>query len=103
MILLASNNGVYPSVTREAAMRMASRRPRGTFLTAVAAALCLAGAGLAAAVAPAAQASTGPQVLLVGSDHGVPGDYASIRAALAAARPGDWILLGPGDYKAAPY
>ena len=39
------------------------------------------------------------RVLLVGSYHGVPGQYRSIQAAVDAANPGDWILVGPGDYK----
>ncbi|HEU4362021.1 MAG TPA: hypothetical protein VFR27_10995 [Mycobacterium sp.] len=47
-----------------------------------------------AAAAPAA----GGSVLLVGSYHGIPGQYSSIQAAVDAARPGDWVLIGPGDY-----
>ncbi len=39
------------------------------------------------------------RVLLVGSYHGQAGDYTSIQAAVDAAHPGDWILIGPGDYK----
>jgi hypothetical protein len=39
-----------------------------------------------------------PKVLLVGTYHGKAGRYASIQAAVNAARPGDWILVGPGDY-----
>jgi hypothetical protein len=39
------------------------------------------------------------QVLLVGSYHGIPGQFNSIQAAVNAARPGDWVLIGPGDYK----
>jgi hypothetical protein len=38
-------------------------------------------------------------VLRVGSYHGIRGQYKSIEAALKAAKPGDWILIGPGDYK----
>jgi hypothetical protein len=40
-------------------------------------------------------------VLLVGSYNGKPGAYASIQEAVDAAKPGDWILIGPGDYKQA--
>jgi hypothetical protein len=84
-------------------MRTARQRdPHRRLVMAAAAACCLAGAGLAAP-APPARAATAPRVLRVGSYHGIPGDYPSIRAALAAAAPGDWILVGPGDYKAAPY
>lgn len=39
-----------------------------------------------------------PAVLLVGSFQGIPGPYPSIQAAVDAARPGDWVLIGPGDY-----
>jgi hypothetical protein len=42
---------------------------------------------------------SGPRVLRVGSWHGIAGNYSSIQAAVDAARPGDWILVGPGDYK----
>jgi hypothetical protein len=38
-------------------------------------------------------------VLLVGSFDGKPGAYATVQEAVDAARPGDWILIGPGDYK----
>jgi hypothetical protein len=38
-------------------------------------------------------------VLLVGTYHGIAGHYHSIQAAVNAAKPGDWILVGPGDYK----
>ena len=48
--------------------------------------------------APAAQA-TEHHVLLVGEYNGIPGQYSSIQAAVDAAHPGDWILIGPGDYK----
>ncbi len=41
----------------------------------------------------------GARVLLVGSYHGIKGHYHSIQAAVNAARPGDTILIGPGDYK----
>ncbi len=44
-----------------------------------------------------AGAST-PNVLLVGSYNGVNGTYATIQAAVNAAQPGDWVLVGPGDY-----
>src|SRR6202007_331584 len=37
--------------------------------------------------------------LLLGSYHGIRGQYSSTQAAVNAAKPGDWILVGPGDYK----
>ncbi len=40
-----------------------------------------------------------PKVLLVGTFHGKAGRYRAIQSAVDAARPGDWILVGPGDYK----
>jgi hypothetical protein len=49
----------------------------------------------AALLAPAANAD----VLRVGTYNGIPGQYTSIQAAVAAAQPGDWILVAPGDYK----
>jgi hypothetical protein len=53
------------------------------------------GAVLAACGASAAQGS----VLRVGSWNHIPGQFRSIQAAVDAAQPGDWILVGPGDYK----
>ena len=50
---------------------------------------------LVAIAAPAASA----RVLLVGTYKGIAGQYNSIQAAVDAAHPGDWILIGPGDYK----
>ncbi|HEY4825531.1 MAG TPA: hypothetical protein VIH85_02135 [Solirubrobacteraceae bacterium] len=52
-------------------------------------------AAVFAIVVPAASA----RVLLVGKYKGITGQYGSIQAAVNAARPGDWILIGPGDYK----
>ncbi len=50
-------------------------------------------AGLTASVASA------KRVLLVGSYHGIKGQYKTLQSAVNAAKPGDWILIGPGDYK----
>jgi hypothetical protein len=38
------------------------------------------------------------RVLRVGSFHGIRGQFGTIQAAIDAAKPGDWILVGPGDY-----
>ena len=70
-------------------------RERLTLLGATAAATCAA-ATLAAAGLPASAAA---HVLLVGSYHGLAGDFASVQAAVDAAHAGDWVLVGPGDYK----
>jgi hypothetical protein len=43
------------------------------------------------------------KVLRVGTYKGVPGQYTTIQAAADAARPGDWILIAPGDYKTSSY
>src|SRR2546430_8341251 len=49
------------------------------------------------AVAPSALAN----VLRVGTFNGKPGGYHTIQQAVAAAHAGDWVLIGPGDYKEA--
>ena len=38
-------------------------------------------------------------MLRVGNYHGIKGSTRSIQAAVNAAKSGDWILVGPGDYK----
>ena len=53
--------------------------------------ICLGVSGLAF--------GSGPNVLLVGSFHSITGGYTSVQEAVNAAAPGDWILVGPGDYK----
>jgi hypothetical protein len=40
----------------------------------------------------------GARVLRVGVFKSIPGQFHSIQAAVNAARPGDWILVAPGDY-----
>ena len=60
------------------------------------------GVGLLAACSSSsgstAGSTAGGAVLLVGTFHGHAGRYTSIQAAVDAARPGDWILIAPGDY-----
>jgi hypothetical protein len=51
-----------------------------------------------AGTAPVAHAA-GPRVLRVGTYNGIAGQFRSIQKAVNASRPGDWILIGPGDYK----
>jgi hypothetical protein len=71
------------------------------FMTVVLAAMLLPAVGDAASYTanpPAAtKASTG-NVLLVGTYKGIAGQYSSIQSAVDAAKPGDWILVGPGVY-----
>ena len=54
---------------------------------------------LVALAALALAGVAGARVLRVGTYKGIRGQYKSIQAAVDAARPGDWILVGPGDYK----
>jgi len=56
----------------------------------------MAAAWLSGCLAPAPAGAAA--VLRVGTFRGIPGRYASIQAAVDAARPGDWVLIGPGDY-----
>jgi hypothetical protein len=42
------------------------------------------------------------KVLRVGSYHGIRGQFRSLQAAVKASKRGDWILIGPGDYKTKP-
>jgi hypothetical protein len=51
--------------------------------------------GAAVLSAPTASA----EVLRVGTDNGIPGQFDSIQGAVNAAQPGDWVLVAPGDYK----
>jgi hypothetical protein len=61
-------------------------------------AVVVVGALGAAIVGLPASAAT-PKVLRVGTWHGIRGTYASIQAAVDAAHAGDWVLVGPGDWK----
>lgn len=38
-------------------------------------------------------------VLRVGTYHGIAGQFTDLQTAIDAAKPGDWILLAPGDYR----
>jgi hypothetical protein len=59
--------------------------------------LLVSAAAVCAATVFASAASA--RVLRVGTYHGIKGQYKSIQAAIDAAKQGDWILIGPGDYK----
>jgi hypothetical protein len=58
--------------------------------------IVLAGVGLTVLVFASAAAAA---VLRVGTFEGIKGQYTSIQKAVDAAKPGDWILVAPGDYK----
>ena len=60
-----------------------------------------AGASAAAPTTPAPAKTAKPQALLVGSYNGIKGKYKTIQEAVSAAHEGDWVLIGPGDYKEA--
>ena len=70
------------------------RRPR--FPTA----LLLLPLTVALAASMPAAATAHKRVLRVGTYKGIKGKFTSIQAAVNKARPGDWILVGPGDYHA---
>jgi hypothetical protein len=54
---------------------------------------------LAAAGAVLGASSAGATVWRVGTWNGIPGQFGSVQAAVNQANSGDWILVGPGDYK----
>ena len=62
-------------------------------------AIALLVATVAFSLATAGAPAKSHRVLLVGTYHGKAGDFRSITAAVKAAKPGDWILVAPGDYK----
>lgn len=57
---------------------------------------CLLGAGVLAGCSSGG--TPGARALLVGTFDGHRGQYRTIQAAVDAAKPGDYILVGPGDY-----
>jgi hypothetical protein len=77
--------------------RRSSRR-RGLGFTLVGALILGLVPASAAAAPPSSAASTKGRVLLVGTFKGRKGGFTTIQAAVNAARPGDWILVAPGDY-----
>jgi hypothetical protein len=78
---------------------MARRAQRGwpRTLAGLASAVLVLGL-LVVATAATPSSSASPRVLRVGTFHGVKGQFKTIQAAANAARPGDWILVAPGDY-----
>ncbi|HEY8081436.1 MAG TPA: hypothetical protein VIE15_05035 [Acidimicrobiales bacterium] len=56
------------------------------------------GAAQTSASATTHRPAAAGHVLLVGTFKGVKGGYASIQSAVNAAKPGDWVLVAPGDY-----
>jgi hypothetical protein len=54
---------------------------------------------LAAAIAACGGPAARAEIWRVGTWNHIPGQFKTIQAAVDAAHPGDWILVGPGDYK----
>jgi hypothetical protein len=77
-------------------MNIAASDRRTAYFRAVSAATLLGTAIVALAVPVATVAAA--RVLQVGTYRGHAGTYATIQAAVDAARPGDWILVAPGLY-----
>jgi parallel beta-helix repeat protein len=86
-----------PELRRGHRHRPHSRRRLGSR---VAPGVVLAVSVMAAACGSANRAvtTTPASVLLVGTYHGIRGRYSSVDAAVAAAKPGDTILIAPGTY-----
>jgi len=84
--------------------RAGSRRRRAGTL--VASCIVVAGGLVGSFVGTTAEAGartygsggTAGSVLLVGTFDGHAGPYTTIQSAVDAAKPGDWILIAPGDY-----
>ncbi|MGH9170649.1 MAG: hypothetical protein ACRD0Z_07245 [Acidimicrobiales bacterium] len=78
------------------------RRLRGgPALAVVLAAAAVAGIALSAcgpSPSKAAKPKANPDVLLVGTYQGDKGGFSTIQGAVNHAKPGDWILIAPGDY-----
>lgn len=85
----------------EAAVADRSRRVRpprrvGSVVMATALGVAMVGSAIGAFAATSGAAT--PTVLRVGTYDGIKGQYTSIQSAVNAAKPGDIILIGPGDY-----
>jgi hypothetical protein len=78
-----------------------SVRARGVIGRRICWAATAAAAALAACALLAPPAARAQSVLRVGTYHGVAGEYTDVQAAVNVAKPGDWVLIAPGDYKTA--
>jgi hypothetical protein len=74
-------------------MIMLSHRVRRSFV-----ALVMLGAATVPVATTSSSAAASPRVLRVGSWQGKAGEFTTIEDAVNAAQPGDWVLVGPGDY-----
>ena len=74
------------------------RRARRAAVIAIAVGALLAACSSGSSSSSTGTTASGGHVLLVGTFHGKAGSYKTIQAAVDAAKPGDWILVAPGDY-----
>ena len=82
--------------------RRADRVPMRQVLYVLAAAACVFSVVNVGGVLTATATGPGPdpgKVLRVGTYNGIAGQYTDIQEAVDDAHPGDWVLIGPGDYK----
>ena len=102
--MLGSNSARTTTVSKVTTARVRGVRSGRRRIGIVAAACIMAMGGLVGSVASVSAATTygakgsGGAVLLVGTFDGHAGKYTTIQSAVNAAKPGDWILVGPGDY-----
>jgi len=78
------------------------RRPRRVRVALLVAAVCTVWLVGSRSPRPAQAAGPGGRVLLVGTWHDRQGTYRDVQGAVDAAKPGDWILIAPGDYHESP-
>jgi hypothetical protein len=62
-------------------------------------AIAVLAAAMALTLVTAGAPAQSHRVLRVGTFNGVAGQYKTIQSAVNAAKPGDWILVAPGDYR----
>jgi hypothetical protein len=82
------------SERRECGRTSICGRPLAALVPAAVPVVAVLVAALALFAVPAASA----RVLRVGSYNGIPGDFTSVQTAVDQAQPGDFVLIGPGDY-----
>ena len=81
--------------------RLLGWNDRGVVRSAVAVVLTAATLAACSSSSTSPTSASGPKVLLVGTYRGKAGQYTTVEAAVKAARPGDWVLIAPGDYHVA--